>query len=90
MLDSKRPLWKSLCFLIGISFLSFVLFSYLGKASDCKPHQIDGQCGMSSFFGFVFGILSGLVILTCGGIYLAIKRVREKREIKVQKEVLPE
>ena len=89
MLVWKTPLWKSVCFLIGISFLSFVLFSYIGKAGDCKPHEIDGQCGMSTFFGFVFGIFSASVILICGGVYLAIKRVREKRQFEAQKEVLP-
>jgi len=89
MRGSKRPLWKSVCFLIGISFLSFVLFSYIGKVGDCKPHEIDGQCGMSTAFGFVFGILSAVVILMCGGVYLALKRSREKREIE-ESDVLPD
>jgi hypothetical protein len=77
MIGSKTALWKSVLLLIAISIATFALSSYLGKAGDCKPHEIDGQCGMSTFVGFVFGIFSGAVVLIGGGIYLAIARSRE-------------
>jgi hypothetical protein len=40
-----------------------------GKAGDCKPRQIDGQCGMSTFFGLIYGIAAGVVIFVGMGIY---------------------
>ena len=53
-----------------------------GKAGDCRPEEIDGQCGMSTFFGLVGGVGAGLVIFVGMGAYfvvVAIKRRRAKR-----------
>jgi hypothetical protein len=33
-----------------------------GKAGDCTPQQVDGQCGLSTFVGLVCGVGTGLVI----------------------------
>jgi hypothetical protein len=41
----------------------------LSKAGDCKPHEVDGQCGMSTFIGTIFGYMSAAVIIFCVGIY---------------------
>lgn len=38
------------------------LLYWSGKASDCKPHQIDGQCGLSTFLGALYGIILVLVV----------------------------
>jgi uncharacterized membrane protein len=89
MIGSKIRLWKSVLLLIAIAVVTFAFFLYSGKAGDCKPHQIDGQCGLSTFLGFIYGTLSAAVILICGGIYLTIAKVRENAKIKAQRDVLP-
>jgi hypothetical protein len=30
-------------------------FYAAGQAADCQPGQIDGQCGLSTFLGFLYG-----------------------------------
>ncbi len=49
----------------------FALYLY-GVKGDCKPHEIDGQCGMSSFFGLAYGIFAGAVIFLSIGAYLLV------------------
>ena len=31
-----------------------------GKAGDCKPQQVDAQCGLSTFVGLLYGVGTGL------------------------------
>jgi uncharacterized membrane protein len=89
MIGSKIALWKSILLLIAIATVTFALFLHSGIAADCKPHETDGQCGLSTFVGFSYGILSAAIILICGGIYLTIAKVRENAKIKAQRDVLP-
>ena len=49
-----------------------------GKLGDCKPHEIDGQCGMSTFFGAVFGITGGIVIVAVSLIAIGIAAYRRE------------
>lgn len=42
-----------------------------GKAGDCKPHEVDGQCGMSTFVGAIVGIGAGSVIFLVSSGYIA-------------------
>ena len=53
------------------------------KAGDCKSGDIDGQCGMGTFFGSIFGVAAGLIIFVGMGIYflnVAYKRRRERAD----------
>jgi hypothetical protein len=55
---------KSLSFCAASMLISFVLpvIGYqIGKAGDCKPGQIDGQCGLSTFVWFAYGVIQCLV-----------------------------
>ena len=49
-----------------------------GKASDCTPHQIDGQCGMSTAMGMVEGLLVGGAIFLIATIFFAIAAARRE------------
>ncbi len=50
---------RFLSIVIGVFALSVgggVAIWQEGVASDCRPEQIDGQCGLSSAMGTLFGI----------------------------------
>jgi hypothetical protein len=51
----------------------------LGRATDCSPGQIDGQCGMSTFFGSLFGTLAGAVVLVGMTLWVIIAAVTKQR-----------
>jgi hypothetical protein len=65
--------------LLMIAALAFLGFRQWGIAGDCSPHEVDGQCGMSSAFGSLFGILAGCVIVLVGMIGLAAKWSKQKK-----------
>ena len=54
---------------ILMAFCSPAIGYLSGKAGDCQPGQIDGQCGLSTFVGIVYGVLGSLVILACASAY---------------------
>jgi hypothetical protein len=58
--------------------VTFGLYLY-GVKGDCKPHEIDGQCGMSSFFGLLYGILAGAVIFVTISLYLLVLGIKRRR-----------
>jgi hypothetical protein len=62
--------------LLALAFLAFWLLRAWGIAGDCKPQEVDGQCGMSSAMGQLFGIITGCVIFGVGMIGLAISWFR--------------
>jgi hypothetical protein len=53
----------------GVSVLlsiSSLLIGYqYGKANDCRPDQIDGQCGLSTAMGVISGVIGVAIILVC-------------------------
>jgi hypothetical protein len=51
-----------------------------GVNGDCKPHEIDGQCGMSSFAGLIEGVLVGLAFFALVAVFLSVL-VSGKREL---------
>ena len=50
-----------------------------GKAVDCKPGEIDGQCGLSTFLGLLYGAGGGMAILLGMTVYLLIVAFRWRR-----------
>jgi hypothetical protein len=46
--------------LISILLL-FAGYQY-GKMGDCRPDEIDGQCGLSTVVGTVYGFLGALLV----------------------------
>jgi len=56
----------------------------LGVSGDCKPHEIDGQCGLSSFLGFVYGAFAGLTIFGSTSVCLLIVAIKRRRAFNLQ------
>ena len=71
-----------------ISFLLPGIGYLIGKAGDCAPREIDGQCGMSTFFAFAYGVIAAVVIAICSTAYLVIVIVRQRKASSVRKHVL--
>lgn len=53
-------------------------FYAAGKASDCRPGQIDGQCGLSTFLGAIYGGAAGLAILGTTIVCVAVIAYRRR------------
>jgi len=43
-----------------------VVGNYIGRAGDCKPGEIDGQCGLGTFIGLLYGLCAAVVV--AGGV----------------------
>ena len=63
---------------ILISLLLPVIGYQFGKAGDCKPGQIDGQCGLGTFLGLFNGAVGGLVIAVCATVFVLIAVYRRR------------
>jgi hypothetical protein len=63
-----RPLWLRFVVVFVASALVVVAGYAIGMASDCGPHDRDGQCGMSTFFGILSGLAGGGIVLIIGSI----------------------
>ena len=81
---SKKSLLLCVFMLLAISIASFFPFYLDGVRGDCRPDQIDGQCGMSTFFGELYGGATSVVILIVGAIALSVVHVRKKRKAEQQ------
>jgi len=64
----SNSLKLQLCVFAIVALVFFVGMALWGRLSDCGPHDGDGQCGISTFFGAVFGAVGGIVIFVGGGI----------------------
>jgi hypothetical protein len=70
----------------GISVaVAFGLYSS-GKAADCRPSQIDGQCGLATAMGEMSGILAGLTIFLIGTIACGVVALRRRQKATQQTE----
>jgi len=76
---SKLLFWEALS---GVSSLliGYGIFT-AGKAADCKPHEADGQCGLSTFAGLIEGVAVGLIVFLIASGYIAY-RVYRGRKVK--------
>jgi hypothetical protein len=86
MSNRKIATWKSVLIsalvTVAASITIFVLSAKSGKAGDCKPNERDGQCGLSTFVGFVDAVIGAGVVLLGGGTYIVITLVRKRSEAK--------
>jgi hypothetical protein len=55
-----------------------------GRAVDCKPGQIDGQCGLSTFIGLLYGVGIGLALFLISTVCVLIIAYR-RRSVSRQK-----
>ncbi len=63
---------------VAVSVLAFTVCFLMGRASDCRPGQIDGQCGLATFMGMYVGAIVGMAILVIGTITLVVIAYRRK------------
>ena len=76
----KNSTSAQLWIVAAVSVAFFFAMKYIGIASDCGPNSHDGQCGMSTFFMKVFGLLGGIIIwLGLSWRILWTKRQRDRR-----------
>jgi hypothetical protein len=62
-----------------ISIVLPVIGYQTGKAGDCKPGQIDGQCGLSTFVWFAYGVIGAVVIAVSCTAHLIIALLRQRK-----------
>jgi hypothetical protein len=56
-------------FLIGLYSAAIAVaagFTLWGWLGDCAKGEIDGQCGMSTAFGLILGLVGAFIILALG------------------------
>jgi hypothetical protein len=86
MSNRKLATWKSVMIwalvIVAVSITILVLSVESGKAGDCKPNERDGQCGLSTFVGFVDGAIGAGVVLLGGCTYIVVILVRKRLETK--------
>jgi hypothetical protein len=86
MTSRRLATWKSVLIsalvAVAVSITIFILSAKSGKAGDCKPNEIDGQCGLSTFVGFIEGVIGAGVVLLGGGTYIVVILVRKRLEAK--------
>jgi hypothetical protein len=68
-----------LIIILSVSALIYRGFLEFGIAGDCKPGDRDGQCGLSTFGGFVAGVATGGAFLIIGTIATLLQWYRTKR-----------
>jgi hypothetical protein len=78
-LSTSVKLQFGLAVLVASVFFFAAWFS--GKAGDCKPHEVDGQCGLSTFAGLLFGVIGAMVIVVVSSIAIGIAAWRRDGRI---------
>jgi hypothetical protein len=63
---------------IAIAIILPVVGNQIGRAADCSPRQIDGQCGLSTVVWLLYGVVGSLVILAGAMAYTVILMCRRK------------
>jgi hypothetical protein len=58
-----------------LSISSIVIGDQYGKANDCKAGQIDGQCGLGTAVGIIYGLI-GAVLVMIGAICYSVYRYK--------------
>lgn len=64
---------------ILIALPLLVIGYQIGKIEDCRPGQVDGQCGLSTFVWLFNGAVAGLVILLCATVYSVVYIYRRRK-----------
>ncbi len=77
--------WSQLLAVFSLTWLGYWMVYRLGVARDCAALGVkqDGQCGLATAMGEMFGVLTGLSILVvgvCVAAFLRYKRNRRREE----------
>jgi hypothetical protein len=75
----KAALIQSIVFVV-VAAIAQQVFALWGRTGDCASKQIDGQCGMSTAFGEIFGWVAAGVIVLAGfvGIFIVWDKKRDR------------
>ncbi len=71
-----RGVQFGIALVVAICF--FLVLAVWGRAGDCKPQERDGQCGLSSFIGVVFGGAGALTIVAGTLIWMLVASYRAR------------
>ena len=74
-MDTTPSRRRRLFALYGVATLIAAGFTAWGWLGDCAPHEVDGQCGMSTAFGAAIGLISSFILLALGHWLPALYRV---------------
>jgi cyanate permease len=72
---TRAPSWRRLLLLYSVAALLVGGFTLRGWLNDCAPHQVDGQCGMSTAFGAAIGLICAFPILAFGHWFPILSRL---------------
>ncbi len=85
-MTSKREVFpRRVVALYAIATAVWLGITLWAIGSDCGPDSTDGQCGMSTFFGIIIGIIGGLptVMSALGSGAFPFREFRARRRIAI-------
>lgn len=71
----------------ALSIAAFIGCYGCGRAIDCSPGQIDGQCGLGTGMGEVAGAFIGAAIFLSATIYYGVAALKRRQEATRQAEL---
>lgn len=67
-----------MCATYAVAGLFYLGLAYLARSGDCAPHEVDGQCGIATFVGRLYGAV-GAAVLVVGGHVLIAQHANARR-----------
>lgn len=82
---SKSVWFAGVALVVLLAVLVFHAGAVWGRAHDCAPNQVDGQCGLASALGEVYGGIGAGAVLAIGATLLILlrPRIRLRRSARV-------
>lgn len=80
-----RGLWQQLLIVLGLALLTQLGGYGCGRATDCKPGQQDGQCGLGTFMGMLAGFFGACGVLLFGVAGTVLNKVATRQKLEGRK-----
>ena len=77
----SRSVEFRLCVLLVAALIFFAAMWIYGATGDCGPQEIDGQCGISTFVGKLYGFIGGCVIVVVGSMGVGVGYWRRTHKV---------
>lgn len=68
----RESVGKQFLLAVTAAAIFFLFFWISSPLSDSAPHAVDGQCGMPTFFGRLFGAVGAIVIILVSSVAIGI------------------